>query len=98
MQAFAALTAFNIATTVPSPGNAGSFEAGGTLALVAAGVDKETALAFIFLYHLTQVIPGFAAGALVLAFEGEWLFGRRARREGPAPAALVEPDPEWSAS
>ncbi|HWE23574.1 MAG TPA: lysylphosphatidylglycerol synthase transmembrane domain-containing protein, partial [Myxococcales bacterium] len=76
MQAFAALTAFNVATAVPSPGNAGSFEAGGTLALAAFGIDKETALAFIFLYHLTQVVPGFLSGLLVLVFEGEHLFGR----------------------
>ena len=77
MQAFAALTAFNVATAVPSPGNAGSFEAGGTLALAAFGVDKETALAFIFLYHLTQVLPGFVGGVLVLAVEGEQLFGNK---------------------
>jgi len=99
MQAFAALTAFNVATAVPSPGNAGSFEAGGTLALVAAGIDKEAALAFIFLYHLTQVAPGFVGGLLVLALEGEQLFGRggvfRLRTpdlalNGPA---VPEPDP-----
>ena len=77
MQAFAALTAFNVATAVPSPGNAGSFEAGGTLALIAFGVPKETALAFIFLYHLTQVVPGFVGGALVLVLEGETLFGKQ---------------------
>ncbi len=77
MQAFAALTAFNVATAVPSPGNAGSFEAGGTLALTAFGIPKETALAFIFLYHLTQVVPGFIGGCLVLALEGEALFGKR---------------------
>ena len=77
MQAFAALTAFNVATAVPSPGNAGSFEAGGTLALTAFGIPKETALAFIFLYHLTQLVPGFIGGVLVLVVEGEVLFGKR---------------------
>src|SRR5439155_974332 len=77
MQAFAALTAFNVATAVPSPGNAGSFEAGGTLALIAFGIPKEAALAFIFLYHLTQVVPGFVGGVLVLVLEGETLFGRQ---------------------
>ncbi len=77
MQAFAALTAFNVATAVPSPGNAGSFEAGGTLALTAFGIPKETALAFIFLYHLTQLVPGFVGGVLVLVVEGEVLFGKR---------------------
>jgi len=77
MQAFAALTAFNVATAVPAPGNAGSFEAGGTLALIAFGIPKETALAFIFLYHMTQVVPGFVGGVLVLVLEGESLFGKK---------------------
>jgi glycosyltransferase 2 family protein len=86
MQAFAALTAFNVATTVPSPGNAGSFEAGGTLALIAFGIPKETALAFIFLYHLTQVVPGFMGGVLVLVMEGETLFGKKSLLRMPKPA------------
>lgn len=95
MQAFAALTAFNVATAVPSPGNAGSFEAGGTLALAAAGVEKETALAFIFLYHLTQIIPGFIGGALVLALEGEQIFGPAAvfRLRTPELAGNLSPVP-----
>jgi uncharacterized membrane protein YbhN (UPF0104 family) len=96
MQAFAALTAFNVATAVPSPGNAGSFEAGGTLALIAFGVPKETALAFMFLYHLTQVVPGFMGGVLVLALEGESLLGHRGllrfrREEVSAVAVPAEP-------
>jgi len=90
MQAFAALTAFNIATTVPSPGNAGSFEAGGTLALTAFGVPKETALAFIFLYHLTQVVPGFVGGVLVLVLEGETLFGKQSLFSHRRPELLPE--------
>jgi uncharacterized membrane protein YbhN (UPF0104 family) len=100
MQAFATLTAFNLATAVPSPGNAGSFEAGGTLALIAFGVPKETALAFIFVYHLTQVVPGFVGGVLVLVLEGETLFGRRSVFRFPAPSlpdvvapVAAEPDP-----
>ena len=98
MQAFAALTAFNVATAVPSPGNAGSFEAGGTLALIAFGIPKETALAFIFLYHLTQIVPGFFGGVLILVMEGETLFGAKSvfafRPTMPdvVPVA-VEPDP-----
>ena len=88
MQAFATLTAFNIATAVPSPGNAGSFEAGGTLALAAFGVDKGLALAFIFLYHLTQIVPGFLGGVLILVVDGEVLFGKR--RVDPGVAALLE--------
>jgi glycosyltransferase 2 family protein len=98
MQAFAALTAFNVATAVPSPGNAGSFEAGGTLALAAFGIPKETALAFIFLYHLTQVVPGFVGGLLVLTLEGEELFGRGGLLRLRTPPllnapAVPEPDP-----
>ena len=77
MQAFAVLTAFNVATAVPSPGNAGSFEAGGTLALMAFDIPRATALAFIFVYHLTQVVPGFFTGVLVLVMEGETLFGKQ---------------------
>ena len=77
MQAFAVLTAFNLAMVVPAPANLGSFESGGTLALVQFQVPNSTALAFLVLYHLTQVIPGVAAGALVLGLEGRALFGRQ---------------------
>ncbi len=98
MQAFAALTAFNVATAVPAPGNAGSFEAGGTLALIAFGIPKETALAFIFLYHLTQVIPGFVGGVLVLVMEGEALFGKKSlfrfRPSLPEVVSAAELDPD----
>src|SRR5256885_14580794 len=82
MQAFGALTAFNVATAVPSPGNAGSFEAGGMLALTAAGIPKETALAFMFLYHLTQVLPGFIGGGVHLLFLGEAMIGKT-KNQGP---------------
>ncbi|MFL5439440.1 MAG: lysylphosphatidylglycerol synthase transmembrane domain-containing protein [Myxococcales bacterium] len=92
MQAFATLTAFNLATAVPSPGNAGSFEAGGTLALAAFGVEKGTALAFIFLYHLTQVIPGFVGGVVLLLLDGGLLFRKNARAE-KAPALAPAADP-----
>jgi uncharacterized membrane protein YbhN (UPF0104 family) len=77
MQAFAVLTAFNVATVVPSPGNIGSFETGGTLALVLLGIPRESALAFLFAYHLTQVLPGVLLGAGILSVEGYALFGRR---------------------
>jgi uncharacterized membrane protein YbhN (UPF0104 family) len=95
MQAFAALTAFNLATVVPSPGNAGSFEAGGTLALIAFGIPKETALAFIFLYHLTQIVPGFVGGVVVLVMEGESLFGKdQFRFRAPPLPEMVGMDPD----
>jgi hypothetical protein len=98
MQAFATLTAFNIATAVPSPGNAGSFEAGGILALSAFGIPKATAAAFIVVYHLTQVVPGFLGGLLVLVMEGETLFGKESmfhfsyRPSLPEVNPVVEPD------
>ena len=77
MQAFAMLTAFNLASVVPSPGNIGSFESGGTVALIHFQVGNATALAFTLVYHLTQVLPTMAVGALVLTLEGESLFRRR---------------------
>jgi uncharacterized membrane protein YbhN (UPF0104 family) len=92
MQSFATLTAFNLATAIPSPANAGSFEAGGALALIAFGVPKDTALAFIFVYHLTQLLPGLASGILILALDGEALFGWH-----PKPKAVLD-DSESSAS
>ncbi len=100
VQAFSVLTAFNASSAVASPGNAGSFEAGGTLALTAFGIPHGTALAFIFLYHLTQVLPTFGFGALVLMVEGETIFGRggllRFRPTNVVdvvPAPSVDPDP-----
>jgi uncharacterized membrane protein YbhN (UPF0104 family) len=97
MQSFAALTAFNVAMAVPSPGNVGSFEAGGTLALTAFGIPKETALAFIFVYHLTQVVPGFVGGILVLVLDGETLLSKKSLQWFRQPkltnvAPVVEPD------
>ncbi len=77
MQAFGALTAWNMGTLIPSPGNAGSFEASGTLALGWFGVPPAKALAFVFLYHLAQVLPGMMAAAALLVAEGETLFGKR---------------------
>jgi len=63
------LSAFNLATVIPSPRNAGSLESGGTLALLRFNVQQSTALAFMLLYHLTQVLPSVGAGAWVLISE-----------------------------
>jgi uncharacterized membrane protein YbhN (UPF0104 family) len=84
MQAFGALTAWNMGTIIPSPGNAGSFEASGTLALGWLGVAPDKALAFVFLYHLAQVLPGMMAAAALLVAEGETLFGKRSVFRGLA--------------
>jgi uncharacterized protein (TIRG00374 family) len=64
--AFSVLVAFNLATLVPSPGSIGAVEAGGTAALVLCGVDQSQALAFMCVYHFTQLLPGVLAGALVV--------------------------------
>jgi uncharacterized membrane protein YbhN (UPF0104 family) len=92
MHAFAVLTAFNVATVVPSPGNAGSFEAGGTLALALVGVPRDSALAFLFAYHMTQVLPGVLLGAAILTFDGLALFGPRSVLRAEEPAAVVAPE------
>jgi uncharacterized membrane protein YbhN (UPF0104 family) len=79
VEAFGVLTAFNLAMALPTPGNIGTMEGGGTIALVQLGAQPETALAFMLLYHLVQMVPNACAGILVL------LAGM------PAPAA---PEPE----
>jgi uncharacterized protein (TIRG00374 family) len=76
MMAFSVMIGFNLATVVPSPGAIGTVEAGGTAALAFFGVDHSKALAFMFVYHFAQLLPGIAGGATVLFAEGERLFGR----------------------
>ncbi len=78
--AFSVLIGFNLAMVVPSPGSIGTVEVGGTAALVFAGVDQSRALAFMFVYHFTQLLPGIATGVALLVAEGERLFGPRAER------------------
>lgn len=94
MQAFAVLTAFNLTMVVPSPANIGAFESGGTMALIQFQVPNPAALAFIFLYHLSQVIPSMVAGALVLILEGETLFGRRSGLKPGRPATGLREERE----
>ena len=47
------------------PGTIGC--AGGAAVLVLFGVDHAAALAFLFVYHLTQLLPTIALGATMLA-------------------------------
>src|SRR5262249_45009968 len=75
VQAFSVMIGFNLAMVVPSPGSVGTIEAGGTAALVFAGVDQSRALAFMFVYHFTQLLPGIMTGVALLVAEGEKLFG-----------------------
>jgi len=74
-QAFCVLIGFNLAMVVPSPGGIGSVEVGGTAALVFFGVDQAKAIAFMFIYHFAQLLPGIVTGAAILVAEGEHLFG-----------------------
>jgi uncharacterized protein (TIRG00374 family) len=67
--AFCVLVGFNVGMLLPSPGGIGAFEAGGAAVLVLFGVDRGTALGFLFLYHLTQLVPTMAAGAVVLSLQ-----------------------------
>ncbi len=79
--AFSVLVAFNLATVVPSPGAIGTVEVGGTASLLFFGVDQSRALAFMFVYHFSQLLPGIAGGAAVLVAQGERLLGRVAGTE-----------------
>ena len=60
--------------------------------------DTLIVLAFIFLYHLTQVVPGFVGGVLVLVLEGETLFGKQSLFHFRPPElpevapVIIEPD------
>ena len=58
----------NLAIVLPStPGNVGAQEAGAALALIALGVDRETAVAFALVYRAVQWLPVTLAGAIVWA-------------------------------
>lgn len=76
-KAFSVLIGFNVAMVVPSPGAIGTVEAGGTAALVFFGVNQSKALAYMFIYHFTQLLPGVAAGVAIIVAEGERFFGSR---------------------
>jgi uncharacterized membrane protein YbhN (UPF0104 family) len=83
MKAFSVMCAFNLAMFVPSPGAVGTVEVGGTAALLFFGVDQSRALAFMFAYHFSQLLPGIAGGAAVLVAQGEKLLGRAQEGLGP---------------
>jgi glycosyltransferase 2 family protein len=58
----------NLTNAVPvTPGQVGLFEAGATAACLAIGATVEQGVALGVLYHLMQVIPETAFGAVVLA-------------------------------
>jgi uncharacterized membrane protein YbhN (UPF0104 family) len=71
----------NLTNAVPvTPGQVGLFEAGATAACLAVGATAEQGVALGVLYHLMQVIPETAFGAVVLArvslARGEWAAAR----------------------
>jgi glycosyltransferase 2 family protein len=80
LMAFSVLIGFNLAMVVPSPGAVGSVEAGGTAAMLFFGIDQSKAMAFMFVYHFTQLLPGVMGGVVLLVVEREKLFGARAPR------------------
>jgi len=58
----------NLTNAIPvTPGQLGLFEAGAAAACVAVGASPEQGLALGVLYHMMQVIPETALGAVVLA-------------------------------
>jgi uncharacterized membrane protein YbhN (UPF0104 family) len=75
LQAFVVLTAFNVATVVPVPGNLGVYEMASTCVLASYGAPIEHAMALALVYHASQLTPYVLGGALVLV---------RWRRELPA--------------
>ncbi len=89
VQSFSVMIAFNLAMIVPTPGGVGSQESGGTAALAFFGFDHSRSLAFLFVYHFTQLLPGMATGAALLLAQGEVLFGR-----GPSDTVTPPPAPE----
>ncbi|HEX7601113.1 MAG TPA: lysylphosphatidylglycerol synthase transmembrane domain-containing protein [Polyangiaceae bacterium] len=82
--AFALLTAFNMVTIVPVPGNAGLHEAASSFVLVSFGVPLERALAFATAYHASQLLPTLVGGAIGLARRGA------KRRLAPAVAPIAQ--------
>ena len=61
------LLSVNFALLLPTtPGNIGVLEAGAVVALVAAGVPAEAALAFALVYHAIQLVPERCLGALAI--------------------------------
>jgi len=73
----------NLTNAIPvTPGQLGLFEAGAAAACVAVGAPPEQGLALGVLYHMMQVIPETAWGAVVLARAS--LGGRELRAPGAA--------------
>jgi uncharacterized protein (TIRG00374 family) len=80
--AFCVLVGLNAAMVVPAPGGIGAVETGGAAVLVLFGLDRAGALAFLFVYHLTQLVPAIAAGAILFALRPRPVFRAVETRPG----------------
>jgi uncharacterized membrane protein YbhN (UPF0104 family) len=69
LQAFAVLTAFNVALVVPTPGNVGANEAASSAAFVSFGVPLDRSLALAIVYHGSQLLPSIIAGGALLILQ-----------------------------
>jgi uncharacterized membrane protein YbhN (UPF0104 family) len=66
------LLSINLSLVLPAtPANVGVLEAGAVLALTAAGVAREPALAFALVYHSVHLVPATFLGVLSLAVPWE---------------------------
>ena len=62
------LLSINLALLLPTtPGNLGVLEAGAVVALTAAGVPPERALAFALVYHAVHLVPGTLLGVIAIS-------------------------------
>lgn len=66
------LLSINLTLLLPAtPGHLGMLEAGAVVALTAAGVAPEPALAFALVYHAVHLVPGTVLGVLAIAVPWE---------------------------
>jgi uncharacterized protein (TIRG00374 family) len=86
------LLAINVALAVPSsPAGAGAFEGAAVIALMLAGIAKSPAVAFALLYHLIQIVPVTAVGAVVVWRSGITLDRLPAAVPQPTTSATAKP-------
>jgi uncharacterized membrane protein YbhN (UPF0104 family) len=79
-EAFCVVVGFNAAMVVPSPGAIGTIEMGGAAAFDFFHADQSRALAYMFVHHFAQLVPGIMTGVAILVAEGEHLFGKAPSR------------------
>lgn len=79
-----------------APGGFGTYEAAGTAAMVAVGVDPATGLAVVLAAHAVKTVYSLAAGAVALAVPSPGMLGRfrLPRERAPRPAAHAAAGPD----